>query len=340
MLEQRRANVAPRHAQGVIGPERGDSPPRPYKGLAAFEPDDAADFFGRERLVAELVARLAGTRLLAVVGPSGSGKSSLVRAGLLPALATGVLPVTGGWTPVIATPSAAQSGRDDLGRASERSPSGTGRRLVFVDQFEELFTNGLDRHSQSAFVARIVSTAHRPDSTVVLAVRADHLDRCASFPELAGLITGNDVLVGPMRDVELRRAIERPAQRAGGTFEPELVDLMIADVAGRPGALPLLVDRPCPNLGAARQRHAHGHGLHVGGRCEGRAGAHGRRLLPRARPNPPAGGTPRPDAAVRTRRGRFARRQAAASAERSRGRSRLAPRRGRARRTAVAGGRP
>ena len=75
---------------------------------------------------------------------------------------------------------------------------------------------------------------------VVIAVRADHLDRCASFPDLAELISGNDVLVGPMREVELRRAIERPAQRAGPPFEPGLVDLIVADVAGRPGALPLL----------------------------------------------------------------------------------------------------
>ena len=242
VLEQRRANMAPRHAEGErASPEGGATPPSPYKGLAAFEPSDAADFFGRERLVAELVARLAGARLLAVVGPSGSGKSSLIRAGLLPALATGVLPVAGGWKSVIVTPGKQRSSRDPLGDTGTDQPAGGGRQLVFVDQFEELFTTGLDRLAQGEFVDRVVAAAHRPDGAViVLAVRADHLDRCSSFPDLAELITGNDVLVGPMREVELRRAIERPAQRAGGTFEPGLVDVMIADVAGRPGALPLL----------------------------------------------------------------------------------------------------
>ena len=83
-----------------------------------------------------------------------------------------------------------------------------------------------------------------------------------SFPELAELITGNDVLVGPMRDVELRRAIERPAQRSGSRFEPGLVDLMIADVAGRPGALATLVDRAGRDVGAANRRRTHAPGVH------------------------------------------------------------------------------
>ena len=244
VLEQRRLNMAPRQAEGKRAmTERDATPPSPYKGLAAFQSSDAADFFGRERLVAELVARLAGARLLAVFGPSGSGKSSLIRAGLLPALATGMLPVAGGWTSVIVTPGAHDGKRDPLGDAGAEQPAaGDGRRLVFVDQFEELFTTGLDDQAQAEFVDRLVAVAQHHDGSgvVVLAVRADHLDQCASFPDLAELITGNDVLVGPMREVELRRAIERPAQRAGGTFEPGLVDMIIGDVAGRPGALPLL----------------------------------------------------------------------------------------------------
>ncbi len=229
VLEQRRANMAPRQAEGIPA-DGGAERHRPYKGLAAFQASDAADFFGRERLVAELVARLAGARLLAVVGPSGSGKSSLVRAGLIPSLAAGVLPVAGGWRWVIETPRSQPGGRTPRG----------GRCLVFFDQFEEVFTTGLEPSEQAELVDHVVAEARRPDHVVVIAIRADHLDRCASFPELAELITGNDVLVGPMREVELRRAIERPAQRHGGTFEPGLVDLMVADVAGRPGALPLL----------------------------------------------------------------------------------------------------
>ena len=99
VLEQRRANVGPSHGKGARR-DGGGVGACPYKGLATFEASDAALFFGRERLVAELIARLAGARLLAVVGPSGSGKSSVVRAGLVPALVSGVLPVAGGWRTV------------------------------------------------------------------------------------------------------------------------------------------------------------------------------------------------------------------------------------------------
>ncbi len=243
MLEQRRANIAPR--QPTHGATRdGSSIDRsaPVQGAGAFQSDDAADFFGRERLVAELVARLAGARLLAVVGPSGSGKSSLVRAGLIPALAAGMLPVPGGWTTVIETPRRRRRASRSAGRCHGRGAVRT------VDGGSCSSTNsrscsayGLDHDEQAAL--RRATRAARPDRAdcvVVVAVRADHLDRCASFPELAELMTGNDVLVGPMRDVELRRAIERPARRAGGVFEPGLVDEVIDDVAGRPGALPLL----------------------------------------------------------------------------------------------------
>ena len=104
VLEQRRANVGSSHGKGARR-DGGGVGACPYKGLATFEASDAAMFFGRERLVAELIARLAGARMLAVVGPSGSGKSSVVRAGLVPALVSGVLPVAGGWRTVVETPS-------------------------------------------------------------------------------------------------------------------------------------------------------------------------------------------------------------------------------------------
>ena len=141
----RQHGAAPRRAR-ASSPDYGAERHRPYKGLAAFQASDAADFFGRERLVAELVARLAGARLLAVVGPSGSGKSSLVRAGLLPSLAAGVLPVAGGWRSVIETPT----------HGGRRPPSAgeAAGCLVFVDQFEELFTTGLDADEQAELVDR------------------------------------------------------------------------------------------------------------------------------------------------------------------------------------------
>ena len=125
LLEERRVNLAARELELAAG----GVAVCPYKGLAAFEAADAANFFGRERLVAELVARLAGARLLAVIGPSGSGKSSVVRAGLLPALDAGVIPVTDGWSSVILTPGA-DPARTVFRRAGCGSTSGWPPRRV------------------------------------------------------------------------------------------------------------------------------------------------------------------------------------------------------------------
>jgi ABC-type cobalamin transport system ATPase subunit len=233
VLEQRRVNVGPRHRSSGDNARGGGE--CPYKGLAAFDTADAAMFFGRERLVAELIARLAGTQLLAVVGPSGSGKSSVVRAGLVPALVSGVLPVAGGWRAVVETPTTWRRDRHRTG--DERA---AGRRLLVVDQLEELFVGGMRRQAQIEYVERIAAASGEAGRSVVVVVRADQLDRCIDFEELGALMNGNDVLIGPMSDIELRRAIERPAQRGGRTFEPGLVDRIVGDVAGRPGALPLL----------------------------------------------------------------------------------------------------
>jgi DNA-binding SARP family transcriptional activator/class 3 adenylate cyclase/WD40 repeat protein len=237
LLEQRRVQLAGREAQlqaSAVAALGGC----PYKGLARFEQADAANYFGRERLVAEVVARVAESRLLAVVGPSGSGKSSLVRAGLLPALAAGVLPGDQRWRSAVLCPGP-QPARELARHLHDTDPAG-GPRVVFVDQFEETFTSGADRSDQEEFVTRLLALVDQPDSVVVLAIRADHLGRCAAFPELAERLTGSDVLVGPMRDSELRRTVELPARRAGLEIEPGLVEVIVSDVAGRAGALPLL----------------------------------------------------------------------------------------------------
>jgi DNA-binding SARP family transcriptional activator/class 3 adenylate cyclase/WD40 repeat protein len=238
LLEQRRAQLAGREAQ-LKATSVAALGSCPYKGLARFEEADAANFFGRERLVAELVARLTEARLLAVVGPSGSGKSSLARAGLLPALATGALPGGQRWRSAILCPGARPAlalarlldGADD---------SAHGPRVVFVDQFEDTFSAGADRREQEEFIARLVALVDQPDAALVLAIRADQLGRCATYPDFADRLAGNDVLVGPMREAELRRTVELPAQRAGLQVEAGLVDVIVADVAGRAGALPLL----------------------------------------------------------------------------------------------------
>jgi len=206
----------------------------PFKGLAAFEGDDCEYFFGRERLVAELVARLVGAPLLAVVGPSGSGKSSVVRAGLLPALASGVLPGSESWAQVVIRPG------EHPPRELEAVAPGAGRFVLAVDQFEETFTACRIEAERVAFIAELARVAGDGRGVVVLAVRADHYGRCATYRELSSLLAANHVLVGPMRDDELRRAIECPARRVGLTVDPELTDALVADVQDEPGALPLL----------------------------------------------------------------------------------------------------
>jgi WD40 repeat protein/DNA-binding SARP family transcriptional activator len=209
----------------------------PFKGLACFDVADARYFFGRERLVAELVARAVGTTLLGVVGPSGSGKSSVVRAGLLPALASGVLPGIEDWPQVLIRPGEHPMRELHSSGLEERRDD---RVVLAVDQFEEIFTACRDEAERAAFVDALARRPREAGGLVVLAVRADFYARCAAYPTLAKLLGPNHVLVGPMEREELRRAIERPAQRAGLIVEAELVDALLADVEDEPGALPLL----------------------------------------------------------------------------------------------------
>jgi WD40 repeat protein/DNA-binding SARP family transcriptional activator len=211
----------------------------PFKGLASFDVEDARFFFGRERLVAEMVARLAGAPLMGIVGPSGSGKSSALRAGLLPALAEGVLPGSERWALALLRP-----GEHPL-RALENATGAAAPRdrlLLAVDQFEEVFVVCRDERERAAFVDTLVASARDPRrrALVLVAVRADFYGRCATYPELWRLLGANQLPVGPMRRDELRRAIESPASRAGLTVEPDLTEALIADVEGEPGALPLL----------------------------------------------------------------------------------------------------
>jgi WD40 repeat protein/DNA-binding SARP family transcriptional activator len=205
----------------------------PFKGLASFDIEDADVFFGRERLVAEMVARLVGAPLLGIVGPSGSGKSSAMRAGLLAALTAGVLPGSHRWRLRLFRP-----GEHPLAALGE--VAGDGTTIVAVDQFEEAFTICTDDAERGAFVDRLVALGRDPRAVVIVAIRADFYGRCAAYPEFARLLGANHVLVGPMRRDELRAAIESPARRSGLTVDPELVDALIADVEGEPGALPLL----------------------------------------------------------------------------------------------------
>ena len=241
----------------------------PYLGLRAFQESDAGLFFGREAEVQRLVEKLRAARFLAVLGPSGSGKSSLARAGLVPALRGGSLPGSADWEYTIVTPGAAPltalaAGlvsvlgspiHDTLDRlaADRRSlhlavalalnerPPGE-RIVVVVDQFEEVFTLCDDERERAAFCASLLYAATAPGgrTVVLLTLRADFYSRCASDPELAQLLATNQFLVGPMTPDGLREAIEEPAYQAGLELEAGLAATMMADAGSEAGSLPLL----------------------------------------------------------------------------------------------------
>jgi len=223
----------------------------PFKGLASFESADADYFFGRERLIAELVARLVGASFLGIVGPSGSGKSSVLRAGLLSALAGGVLPGSERWRRVLIRPGErpldelrrmlASGAKDPVAEALD-TLSTDERILIAVDQLEELFTACGSEDDRATFVETIGRAAADPHGRAIVAValRADFYGRFAAYPAIADLLGANHVLVGPMQASELRRVVELPAGRVGLRVEPELADALVDDVEGEPGALPLL----------------------------------------------------------------------------------------------------
>jgi len=207
----------------------------PFKGLASFEVADAPYFFGREQLVAQLIARLVGAPMLGVIGPSGSGKSSVVQAGLLPALADGVLPGSEGWRQVVIRP-----GEQPMRALEAAAGMADAERFVLaVDQFEEVFTTCRDERQREDFIDELVRLASR-NGVVVLAIRADQYGHCTDYAELSALLAANQVLVGAMGRDELLRAVECPAERAGLRVDPALSSALLDDVEAEPGALPLL----------------------------------------------------------------------------------------------------
>lgn len=242
----------------------------PYRGLRTFDEEHANLFFGRENDIQRLVEKLKGSRFLAVLGPSGSGKSSVVRAGLVPALRRGVLADSQHWTICIFTPGArpltalsaqltrlfpheAMHKTLDALAADQRtlhlavalSLAGQGPEvqvLWVVDQFEEIFTLCQDEAERTAFVQNLLYAASLGDGhcQVVLTLRADFYQRCAAYPDLSARVSAHQFLVSPMTPDGLRRAIEEPAWQVGLEFESGLVDTILEDVASQPGALPLL----------------------------------------------------------------------------------------------------
>jgi WD40 repeat protein/serine/threonine protein kinase len=246
-------------------------PENPYKGLRAFQSADHRDFFGREALTQKLVKRLdednSHAHFLAVVGPSGSGKSSLVKADLIPALWRGDLPGSDRWFVVEMVPGAhpldeleialmriavehaanikEQLQRDTRGlvRASQLILPNDGSELVLViDQFEEVFTLVEDEATRTAFLDLLYTTVTDPRSRVrvVITLRADFYDRPLLYPDFGELVRSRMETILPLSADELERAIARPAEQVGVGFAPGLVASIIAEVNYQPGALPLL----------------------------------------------------------------------------------------------------
>ncbi|WP_405651663.1 helix-turn-helix domain-containing protein [Streptomyces sp. NBC_00019] len=215
----------------------------PYRGLTRFETGDSGLFFGRDQLTADLVDLLRGRRFAAVFGPSGSGKSSLLRAGLIPALRRAQEP---GLRPAairILTPGErpARSHAPLLVPASARDGSAEADTFVIVDQFEEVFTLCHDAAERARFIDLLL-TARQPDSRlrVLLAVRGDFYGRCAEHRDLADALRDANLLAGAMSQTELRDAVVKPAAAAGLTVERALTARLVKEVTDAPGGLPLL----------------------------------------------------------------------------------------------------
>jgi DNA-binding SARP family transcriptional activator len=242
----------------------------PYKGLRSFDEPDAADFFGRERVVERLLARLGDTgtrgRFLAIVGPSGSGKSSVVRAGLLPALRRGALPGSAEWFIVTMSPGSQPYAQLEaaLLRVAVSPPSALLEQLMFgaggitravrqvlrdeqswlllvLDQFEELFAQAPDGVANE-FSNALAAAVEDPQSRlrVVATLRADCYDRPLQHLAIGELLRRGTEVITPMTPNELERAIDGPVERTGVRFEAGLVAEMVAEIVDRPGALPLL----------------------------------------------------------------------------------------------------
>lgn len=255
-----------RRGAGVAATSPTYTPTRnPYKGLAAFGELDVPDFHGRESATSELVEAVVSHRLVAVVGPSGVGKSSVVRAGLLPALRGGATAGSDQWLIANCVPGshpfeqlatslmlvAATVPRDleELLRADQRGLIKAVERylpvdsqlLLVIDQFEELFTLTRDEGTSQRFLDLLQASVEDPSTPVriVVTIRADFFDRPLRHPAFGELLRAGTMPISAPTDAEMREIITRPAGGLGVEFESGLVERMISEVRGEAGALPL-----------------------------------------------------------------------------------------------------
>ncbi|MEV6942461.1 hypothetical protein AB0N07_10730 [Streptomyces sp. NPDC051172] len=212
--------------------------PAPYRGLTRFEPDDRQLFFGRDRLVDELNRLVCDHRFAVLFGASGSGKSSLLRAGLIPRLRDEI--ADRGRPAVLRVLTPGDRPAQTYGHLLTPA-EGDPESWVVVDQFEEVFTLCRDRAERARFLDLLLA-ARDPDRRlkVLIAVRADFYARCAEHRDLADALSGAGLLVGPMTADELRDAVVRPAQAVGYRVERELTAKIVEEVLDQPGGLPML----------------------------------------------------------------------------------------------------
>jgi Caspase domain len=279
------------------GPE-GSTHQCPYVGLDAFGPKEAQYFFGRERLTEDLVDRIMSSRgMIAVVGASGCGKTSVLRAGIVPELDRQ------GWNAAYMTPGADPAQALDKwvkALTAEERPA-----VLLVDQFEELFTGDVPEAERERFVTALTATAGS-EISVIIAIRSDFYQACTQYPSLARVLEDHQVLVAPMAEQELRGAIEKPAKKAGLHLEEGLTRTLLIETRVRhhgeqSAVLPLL-----QYALLATWQHGDGSeltlaGYDAAGRVEGaveHAGeaawdqrGHGRRTL--GHPQPRGAGAPR-----------------------------------------------
>lgn len=263
-------DAAPSASQSAISVSLPE-PENPYKGLHAFQTIDARDFFGREDSIRALINRMQEDvpyhRFLAVIGPSGSGKSSLVRAGLIPELWRGVIEGSEKWYIVDMIPgsypldkletalirvAANQAGnlrdqlqRDDRGllRVADIILPGDETELVIViDQFEEVFTLLEDETERQHFLdlLRVAVSEERSRVRIIVTLRADYYDRPLHYPEFGEMMRERLETVLPLSAKGLERAVRGPAERVGVTFEQGLVEQIVSQMTYQAGALPLL----------------------------------------------------------------------------------------------------
>ncbi|MGB7861389.1 MAG: BTAD domain-containing putative transcriptional regulator, partial [Acidimicrobiia bacterium] len=239
----------------------------PFKGLRAFGEKDVADYFGRELIVSDVLRRLnEGARLIGLVGPSGSGKSSILKAGVIPVLRRGVPTDSDQWLVaemvpgahpfaeleaalLRASPDPPASLREQLsnettgmlGAILRLLPQPSSRLILAIDQFEELFSLVDDEQVRSRFLAQLIPVLDDPHqrTAVLLTLRSDYYGRPLEYPDFGARLGNGVVNVTSMRLDELEAAALKPANQAGVSIESSLLVRLLSDVIGRPGALPL-----------------------------------------------------------------------------------------------------